>query len=210
MHKHSRIAVGVAALATAGAAFALAPAANAGIAGQHYDIKANVDCAAKTIAIKGENHSTEVEYSLNSLTFDATSSSSVAATSNDTAKFGGTTPFRVFTENESLSPPRSVLGFEAEYINCGTAPTVTFKRTGTATVPSGGRAAAYANVGGSATQLDTSGASGTNSGVATTGHSDRRWGFTKSGSYVVPVTVSVTFAGGVVKSSTDNLRVTAS
>lgn len=185
----------------------LAPAASAGIAGQHYDLKANVDCAARTVELKGENHATEVEYTLNTLTFDATSSTSVNATSNDTAKFGGTAPLRVLTEDETQAPPKTVLGAEAEYTNCGsTLPQVTFKRSGTATVPTGGRAAAYANVSGNQTQVDTTTASGRNVGIVTNGHSDRRWGFTAAGNYALPITASVTFSGGVVRSSTDTLR----
>lgn len=178
----------------------------------HYDIAAEIDCAAGTIELVAENHDTEVTSPLATTVFEATIRNTDDIEAADTARFASG-PLRTFTESEAegAAEGKFVLGFEAGYDdNCeGFEPTVTFvvdQSDPDLSVPTGGRAAAYVNDQGAstATEFDTASGSGRNSGVAINGHEDRRWGFETAGEYTVPVIATVNFGGGVTASDADN------
>jgi len=200
----------LAAGAAAALAFSLAsPAQAATISAGHWDVVAEVDCATNTIDLHAHEHDGTTEQPLTTattFTVTGTTGNSVASTANDRAKFGGVNPARVLTQNETLAPPKLVVGFEAEYVNCGTSrPTVTFVRSGATTVPTGQRAASYLNASGNPTQIDTTTASNRNTGVVTNDHEDRRWGFTGTGTYNIGLKATAS-VNGSVRSDTGTIR----
>lgn len=184
------------------------PAHAATISSGHWDVVAEVDCAAGTLELLAENHDTGATASLSGTTFAVAGTNSVPATTVDTGRFSSG-PLRVLTQDEAqVVNGKLVLGVEAEYENCPTTPAVTFRVSRTAsTVPTGGRAAAYLNTTGTGTQLDTASGSGRNTGVTITGHEDRRWGFATAGAYGVQLTARATL-NGALRRTTDKVNVT--
>jgi len=191
-----------------------APAQAATISSGHWDVVAEVDCAANTIELHAHNHDTGAEEPLTTATtFSVGAGNAVTSTAKDRARFGGTNPFRVLTQDEDQVPNgKLVIGVEAEYAaNCGAStPLVTIKRSGsTSTSPAGLRGASYLNSNGKQTQIDTATGSGRNVGVVTNGHEDRRWGFTGAGTYNIGLTATAT-VGGALRTDTGTIRFSVS
>ncbi|MGQ0680457.1 MAG: hypothetical protein ACT4OM_12525 [Actinomycetota bacterium] len=165
----------------------------------HWDLVAEVDCVSETIELVAENHDTGTLKQLNSSYFKVTESNDDEQIAADQNRFDPD-PLRALSHDEAeVVDGKMVLGFEPEYVNCGTSkPNVTFVRTGTATVPSGGRAAAYQNTPHTNTQIDSSTGTNLNQGVVTDQHEDRRWGFAVAGNYDLAIKASVTLPTGTI------------
>lgn len=202
---HRHLAAPAAALGAATLAFTVlaqpAPATTHTIDEGHWDLLAEVDCSnGGTIALKAENHEAETTRDLREVVFvvEAPTGNSVTPKSNDTGRFTSPDELRVLTDDEAEAlNGELVLGFGAEYVNCGSTPPAAtfFVDASASTVPTGDRVAAYEDTSGTDTDLDTATGTNLNEGVTTSGHVDRRWGFSDTESYVVNVVAEVTING---------------
>ncbi len=171
-----------------------APASSHQISSGHWDLVAEYDCATDDIIdVFAENHTSGATKTLANVTFVVNANNSVTPTGNDTGRFSSG-PLRVLTDDATQAANgKLVLGFEAEYVNCSDpGPAVTFEEV-SSSVPSGERAAAYENTSGTDTDIDTANGTNLNEGVDTSGHEDRRWGFTDDdvSDYAIDVLVTV-------------------
>ncbi|MFP5375801.1 MAG: hypothetical protein ACLGIO_03330, partial [Acidimicrobiia bacterium] len=167
-----RLAAGAAAAAAIVTFTALSepvPAATVAVDDEHWDLAAEVDCAAKTVRLAAENHGSGAVQSLAETVFEVDAVSGDALEAADTMRFDPD-PVRALSHDPAEAAPggQLVVGFEVEHVNCGTStPSVRFQAVSGSTVPTGGRAAAYKATQQTSTDIDTSSGTGLNGGVLT-------------------------------------------